>query len=620
MLLSAIRNIKIQTRLIGSFFILSLLPLLVTGMISYSGSSSAIKSKISTYSVQIADQVGKNIEWELSRLEYDSVDLGISETVQNSLKNYPEMGEFEKYNSSFVLQESVVKKFSFLRYVSDVLLYTNSKDRIIAYGDDNMFNFVLEQDYLENLVSAADAKNGAPVWQSVCKADEVHFVERVESAKENRYGILLCRGIKDLSTSNQTGYRSNGTKIGYIVIRTSESYLSDIFKNIDIGEGADIFVVDSKGVVISSRNPEIAITKKYKSGDISAFIRNVTQSGAHTVRFAGDREDSLVAFSPIRNTDWFVVNVIPFSYLNGESVKAGRYTLIVGVICFILAALLSFFISKSISLPLKKLISSMNEAKKGNLSSTIADGSRDEIAEVTSNHNAMLYEVKMLMENIQYKEKQKRIAELKTLQAQINPHFLSNTLNTAKWLAGIQNAENIENLLTALIELLHASIGKGDELITLREEIHYLNNYIAIQEYKYCDKFEVHFEIQPELLDLKILKSLLQPLVENSIIHGIEPMEGKGVIVVKASVEENILRIKISDNGVGMPEDVIKAVLSEDSRSSKSRFCGIGVSNVEERIKLFFGEEYGIHLESVPYLFTTIELTLPVIGEVRESC
>ena len=612
-LLSAIRNIRIQTRLMGSFFILSLIPLLVTGIFSYSRSSNAMKAKISTYSVQIVDQVSKNIQRELARLEYDSVDIAISDIVQGTLNGYKDMSEFDRHNASLILQESVVKKFSFLHYVSDVLLYTNDSRRIIAYGDNSMFNFVLEPLYLDGLLRQAKEKKGAPVWAVVSKDNEVHLVNRAETAGDRRYGILICRSIKDLSVANQTGYQSSGTQIGYIVIRTNEKYISDIYRDIDIGRGADIFIMDSQGYVISGRDPQMEITRKYQKGDISQHIRGSVKSGTRVVRFAGDREASLIAFSPIENTDWFVVSVIPFTYLNKESENIGTYTFAVGIICFFLAVLLSLFISKSISLPLKRLIRSMNEAKKGRLSVNVTDVSRDEIAEVTSNYNSMLYDIRELLENIKSKEKQKRAAELKALQAQINPHFLSNTLNTAKWLAGVQNAANIEKLLTALIDLLHASIGKGHELIRLGEEIEYLRNYIAIQEFRYSDKFQVRFEIQEEALDSKILKFLLQPLVENSIIHGIEPMEGRGLIVVKAVITDGYLMIRITDNGVGIPAEVLQKILSEDSRPSKSSFSGIGVSNVEERIKLFFGEPYGIHIESVPYLFTTIEIMLPAM-------
>lgn len=604
--LVAVRSIRIQTRLFSFFIFLSLIPLLITGVLSYDKSSSAIRDKISTYSVQVVDQVGKNIFRELARLEYDSVDIAFSDNAQSILKDYGSYGEWQKYNIEQQLQALLVKKFSFLHAVSDVLLFTGNADKIVAYGDNTMYKLDLVTEYGDKLFKAALDKNGAPVWTGISLKDEKHLL-KPNADDGSRNGILLFRSINDIN---------NGRHIGYIGIRTNERFISDIYRDVDIGSGSDIFVINSEGVIISSRNPQITVAQKFKSGMLIEDLNKNRYRGIRAFRFINGKETSLVAYSPIENTDWLVVSIIPFSYLNSEPDKIGAYTFVIGIVCFIMAVLLSLFISKSISNPLNKLILSMNEAEKGNLSSGIDDPGRDEIGEVSGHYNNMLYEVKTLLENVKSKEKQKRAAELKALQAQINPHFLSNTLNTVKWLANIHNADNIENLISSLIDLLHLSVGKGDELITVREEIKYLENYISIQNYKYCDKFKVRFEIQEDTLDCKLLKFLLQPLVENSIIHGIEPMEGQGLITVKTVIYDEKLVISVTDNGVGIREDEKKDLLDESRRSSKSRFSGIGLSNVDERIKLYFGEQYGIYIESVPYLFTKMEISLPIVRDV----
>lgn len=603
--LRAIRNIRIQTRLIGSFILLSMVPLLITGIFSYDKSSGAIRDKISTYSIQVVDQVSKNIFRELARLEYDSVDIAFSDNVQSILNDYKTYGEWQKYDTELQLQNLLVKKFSFLHDVSDVLLYTSKADKIVAYGDNTMYKLDLVSQFRDNLFKTAREKNGAPVWTVMSLNDEKHLI-KLTPDDGSRNGIFLFRSINDIN---------DGKFIGYIGIRTNEMFISDIYRDIDIGSGSDIFVINSEGIIISSRNPQISVAQKYKNGNFIEELNKSRYNGIRTFKFDNGNGASLVAYSTIEDTDWYVASVIPFSYLNSEPGKIGSYTFVLGIVCFIMAVLLSLFISKSISIPLKKLIFSMNEAKRGNLSSGIDDHSRDEMGEVTGNFNNMLQEIETLLQNVKSKEKQKRIAELKALQAQINPHFLSNTLNTVKWLANVRKADNIENLISALIELLHVSMGKGDELIAVREEIKYLKNYILIQEYKYCDKFKVHFDIPEETLDCKMLKFLLQPLVENSIIHGIEPLEGQGLITVKACIYDKKLVISVTDNGVGIQNDESKDLLNKDRCSTKSNFSGIGLPNVEERIRLYFGEQYGIHIESIPYMFTTLEVTLPEIRE-----
>lgn len=598
-----LRNTKVQTRLRVSFLICSLIPLLITGIFSYVKSSNAIKSKISTYSVQISDQISQNIQREVDRLVYDSIEIQFSDKVQQGLQSYDKLGEWEKHNLEHELQDILVKKFSFLHDVSDVLIYTNRKEKILAYGDTSYRSFNLKSEYLGKLLKEAYDKAGVPVWVSVNVYDEMHYIKSAITEGDKHNGVILCRAIRGIYEGNQ---------VGYLIIRTNEKFLSNIYKDIDIGKGADTFVVNSQGLVISSRDPEKEVSMYYKNKALLMEIEKNKENNVSAFKLPIEGKDYLVSYSLVNNTDWYVVNIIPFSYINSESYNIGIYTMLVGISSLIMAILLSSIISRSISDPLKKLVRAMNKAKGGELSSNIKDYSKDELAEVTSNFNSMLDEIKLLIESVKDKEKQKRIAEIKALQAQINPHFLSNTLNSVKWLANIQRAENIEKLITALIELLHVSMGKGKELITLREEIGYVKEYIVIEEFRYYDKFKVCFELQEDVLDLKVLKFLLQPIIENSLIHGIEPMSGQGMIIVKAFLDSEKLKIVVTDNGVGISEERMRSILEEQFKSNKSSFSGIGICNIKDRIKMYFGEEYGVYIESIPNLYTTVELTLPI--------
>jgi two-component system sensor histidine kinase YesM len=605
------RNIKIQVRLILLFIILSVLPLLISGIDSYNKSSDAIKTKISTYSVQVMSQISENIGRELARLENDSIEIGFSNNVQYVLQNYDRLTEWDILDIENRMKEDLVKKFSFLHDVSDVLLYTNNQDMIIAYGDKG-FKLKLKKKFLDPYLEAIEKNAGAPVWAAINTDSEESLVKFATSAEQlsKSNGILLGRAVKSLDT---------GEIIGALLIRTNERYFLNVYANTDIGTGADIFLLDSEGVVVSSRNPEIRITEPYREKQLISGIRSKQKGeggpekrgNVFHLQMAG--MDHLVAYAPVDKARWYVVGTIPFSYLNSEPDKIKSNSIIVGIICFFGSVLLSAIFSMSISRPLKKLVRAMNEAKRGNLSVSVTDDGKDEIGEVANHFNSMVTEIKNLLANVENKEKQKRNAELRALQAQINPHFLSNTLNTAKWLAGIQKAENVESILTSMINLLRVSIGKGNDFITIREEMEYIRDYINIQEYRYYNKFKVNYEVEEEILEYKIPRFLLQPVVENSIIHGIEPMEGQGLVIVKGFVYKEDLRITVTDNGVGIPEEKIRAILESGSGQSRSRFSGIGISNVQERIGMYFGEQYGLYIKSVLNLYTTIELTLPII-------
>ncbi len=605
-IVSIIRNIKIQQRLILILIMLSVVPLVITSIFSYNQSSSAIRSKTSTYSSQVMNQVGVNIERELNRLENDSIEIEFSSLTQNVLTNIKNMSAWEIEIVQLTMKENLVKKFSFLHDVSDVLLYTNDRRRIVAYGDRS-FKLNLKKEFLDTYLKELEEKEGTPVWKSSNIDVEERLVKFATSAEQMNKSdcILLGRAVLSLETREI---------IGTLLIRTNERYFSNIYRNIDMGKNADIFVVDSDGIVVSSRNTKIPVAKQYKDQMLIKELLNRTGSQDKTFNMSIDDKKYMIAFSYLKDADWFVVSTIPYSYLNAEvkGILTNIMLLVMG--CSVLAVLLSYIFTLTLSKPLKRLINTMNEVKRGNLSVSIIDNSTDEIGEVVGNFNTMLNEIKNLMESVKLNEKQKREAEIKILQAQINPHFLSNTLNTVKWLAGAQKAHNIEALVSSLIKLLHVSMGKGDDFITMGEEVEYIKSYINIQEYRYYDKFRVVFEIEEDILDYKVLRFLIQPVVENAIIHGIGPMTEQGLISIKGFKYDDVLKIRVTDNGEGIPRERLCKILTVDDYENKSKFSGIGINNVNERIQINFGDEFGLHIESVPKLYTTVELTLPIIS------
>lgn len=600
----SIRNTKIQTRLMVSFIILSSFPLFITGFFAYERSSSAIRSKISSYSLQMINQVGKNIDDQLARLVNDSISIEFSELVQYALANYGNMTEWEKLQLYNEMYGNYIRNFSYFNFVSDVLIISNNRNEILVYGDINN-KLKIKPEYIEFLFRESIPHKGSPVWTAVTENETASLF--ISGTREEQ-GIFLTRAIRGVDRD----------KDSLLIINIRTRLFENVYKHMDMGTRADIFVMNSKGIVMSSINPEITFAKHYHDEEL---IRKVTQSSkkggeVFDLKLAG--EEYMVVTYPIDHADWYVVSTIPYSYLNYESKTLGLYTFYLGIICFFLAMIFSLIISKSISSPLSKLIFSMNDVKNGKLDSTVIDDNNDEVAEVTKNYNAMLIELKNLIEEVKNKEIQKRKAEFKALQAQINPHFLTNTLNTIRSMAVKQKADNISDIIASLIQLLRVCMVKGDELIYIYEEIDYIKSYLKIQEFKYYNNFDVHFEIDEEILHYKIPRFLCQPIVENAIIHGIGLSKTDRIIVIKGYSEENSVKISVMDNGVGMPPEKVTMILNEDS--SKPRLSGIGIKNVEERIKMLFGDSYGINIESEIGVFTNVEITIPIIKGEEEIC
>jgi len=600
-----LRKTHIQNRLIVLFLILSLFPMLITGIYSYQKSSQAIHDKINTYSVEVVNQVAKNIEEELTRMEYQTIEIAFSELVQNTLSNYEKLSEWEVYDARFRMRAEMVRKFSFSEYISDVQLFTDQGDKIIAYGDTG-FTLTFKDNFRKNLLAEIKGENGAPVWKAVDFRDELHQISRVypENTPEKSYGIIIGRTIKELY---------QGTELGSIIIRVNENLFSDVYRNIDLGQGTEIFIVNAEGTVVSTRNNNIRFNEKYPEAELIQKIREDSDSTNESFELAIAEEKNMTAYSPIKGVGWYVVSTIPFSYLNRETGQIAKDIMGVSLIIFLLAVFLSYIFTKSISDPLNNLVEAMNQVEEGNLEVEIDDQAQDELAEAGSNFNQMVEELKELLEDVKEKEKQKSNLEFKALQAQINPHFLSNILNTARLLADMQNADNLENFLSSVINLLHLSMNNKEDFITVKKEVEYLKSYLNIQQFRLHNKFDVKFEIEANLMNYKIPRFLLQPVVENSIIHGISAKSGQGLIEIKGFTQNEQVIFTITDDGIGISESEIENLLNE-KRKNKDQFSGIGINNVKERIELYFGKDYGIEIESLKGYFTTVKIILPEIN------
>ncbi len=307
------------------------------------------------------------------------------------------------------------------------------------------------------------------------------------------------------------------------------------------------------------------------------------------------------------------------SYLPSESALKARMKLYLALIILIFTVILFAGIILSLSLhriitkPVSKLIDRLDQIGLGDFSRDPSIEWPNELGEIGIGINSLSQNVSDLMEKRILDEKTKHDLEYQVLQSQINPHFLYNTLNTIKWMATIQGSEGIADMSTALSRLMK-NIAKGTEsVISLQDEFALLDDYFTIMKYRYGGTIELEYETEDEaLLKCRINRFSLQPIIENSIFHGIEPKGSAGKIVVHTYKNDDKLFIDVTDNGVGMTKETIDDVLSGKAKSSNEFFRQIGVSNVNERIRYTFGEEYGMHITSEVGSFTTTTLILPL--------
>lgn len=401
---------------------------------------------------------------------------------------------------------------------------------------------------------------------------------------------------------------------------------NNLFREIFLKEpnpfDAKTFLVNSDGIIICDNKQENA----GKKIDSLKFDQKNANTGYKKMRI--NNKETLVSYLTVdENTGWKIVQYIPYSNVVKATRTLMKKVLILSIILLflIIIALLTF--SSRITSPIRKLEKVIKEVGKGNMNVSIAIGGNDEMNKLGKEFNRMVIKQKELIEKIAEEEhllaeEQRRKEEFKfeMLMAQINPHFLFNTLNTIKWTALMSGAGTVGKMISSLGNLLEMSINRGNDIITLSEEIENVKSYMYIQKIRFDNRFSVEYDISPDTEKLQVPKFILQPLVENSIIHGFEGSESEGKISISANKEEDFLVIRVSDNGKGIDSDTLNKLLSIDnSNTHQSRLSGIGVNNVNQRIKLYCGNENGIRIKSEIGKGTVIKILLKLKNEGQDQ-
>ena len=423
--------------------------------------------------------------------------------------------------------------------------------------------------------------------------------------------IIADRYSWVVSLSREIISSDNGKSLGVLLVDLKFNRINELCRSLAIGEKGYDFIIDSQGNYVFHPTQQL-VYNNLRTEPIKEILELMEQSDQRNYR-EGDRY-FMVETSGL--TGWNIVSVTHDS----DIVTDWRYVQIIyaliGLILFLVVGLATNRISSGITKPVRKLQDIMKTVETGEFHLVGTIKGTDEIRELAHDFDIMVGRIRELVEANTREQELKRKSDLKALQAQINPHFLYNTLDSIIWMGEMGQNKEVVKMTSALSKLFRISISKGHEIITIRDEIAHVQSYLTIQGMRYQDKFNYLIDIDSELHDQPILKISLQPLVENAIYHGIKETDGKGFIKIRGFTENDVIIIKIQDNGKGMNrnelEELIKGIeISPESRPKLSR-QGMGLRNVHQRIRLYFGESYGLSCESSSGEGTTISIAIPL--------
>lgn len=416
---------------------------------------------------------------------------------------------------------------------------------------------------------------------------------------ERPWVITLSRGIRNKSS------KSENQKEGVFFIDLNYSAISELCNQSVVGNQGYAFILDADGNIVYHPQQQ-QLYNELQTENISLIMG----TDKDTVLSGKGSAEKLYSISRSEKTGWTVVDCVRVEELLRKSNKAQSLYVLVAMGLMIVALFFSRFISRSITQPIQQLCDSMARVQEGDFSvSDVVVDSKNEIGSLTKSFNVMTHRIQDLMEQNIREQEAKRKSELKALQSQINPHFLYNTLDSIIWMAEGKKNEEVVLMTASLARLLRQSISNEDEVVSIGQEVEYARGYLTIQKMRYKDKMEFQIDVDPSILHIPLIKLVLQPVIENAIYHGLKYKESKGLLMVKGFRKNENAVLQVIDNGVGMDQETLDHIYEKHKVNYQSN--GVGVYNVQKRLQLYYGSEYGITYESEKGLGTTATITIP---------
>lgn len=569
----SIGNMSIQTKLVVMTISLVFLSVFLITAYFYASSSSQIIDNSRNYIRNTMRQAGQNVTNNVEAAERVLFDISTDREIQKYMEkvNEGKMNAYEEVQVGIKIKNKLISQITKINAIRAAFLYDLNGNAYITKDG----NYGEPYDIPTGVIYEA---KGANVW----------FDRKMDLS-------VIPVGKLIYNTATQK-------PLGYLILYVDTDYIEKIIKDIVFTKMDQIFLVNSRGSRIAGDlNNELPPKEM-----MHAFKGNDT---LHHVNI--DANNKQLCVIPLKTVDWTLISLSEDERHNEQLLNLRNITIVILAVILSVITTLSILVARGISKPVKELVQSMEKFGAGDFSVYATVKYKDEIGQLRGSFNKMVSDMEHLVHNVCEEKSLKQQAQIKALQMQINPHFLYNTLDTIQWLANMHDEKDIAEVTRSLGYLMRFSLLE-QELISFEEELDAVEAYIRIQKYRYGQELKIDIDVEEEVLYERVPCHIILPLLENAIEHGLSNKASDKQVKVTGSMKKNVMCLQIIDNGIGIQQEKIDDIMNGKLEQKKGNHMSIGIQNVNKRLKLKYGEAYGLRLKSREGEGTCVSIVIPV--------